>query len=202
ESPYLCASHFLPTDIIHHSSHVDLRPDAMPIFLDLSTGEEDAPSSAFDVSNEVKGVPVEMKGEPMDNFVDIKTEGLEDLESIKSFLCSECGKKLNNKHTFVLHMRTHPGAEVYMCSQCDIFFHTIFNLGWHVRVQHKEIIRINSMEIYTDKKTLKCPLCDEYSSTSAGAWNCHIRLKHATTASEAGYALHCECGKESSDMRK
>ncbi|GMR38132.1 hypothetical protein PMAYCL1PPCAC_08327, partial [Pristionchus mayeri] len=33
ESPYLCASHFLPTDINHHSSHIDLRPDAMPIFL-------------------------------------------------------------------------------------------------------------------------------------------------------------------------
>ncbi|GMR49866.1 hypothetical protein PMAYCL1PPCAC_20061, partial [Pristionchus mayeri] len=34
ECPFLCASHFLPSDFNHDSSHIDLRPDAVPFFVE------------------------------------------------------------------------------------------------------------------------------------------------------------------------
>ncbi|GMR49859.1 hypothetical protein PMAYCL1PPCAC_20054, partial [Pristionchus mayeri] len=68
ECPYLCASHFLPSDFNHDSSHNDVRPDAVPLFV-VSNGVYN-----LTLSNAIKKELVEIKDEPIDEFAEIKQE--------------------------------------------------------------------------------------------------------------------------------
>ncbi len=66
----------------------------------------------------------------------------------KSFTCTQCGKRLTNKHNLELHMRVHTAEK--SCSHCEKRFSQSANLKRHER-------------IHTREKPYKCSHCDKSS---------------------------------------
>ncbi|GMR49860.1 hypothetical protein PMAYCL1PPCAC_20055, partial [Pristionchus mayeri] len=122
ECPYLCASHFLPSDFNHDSSHNDVRPDAVPLFVLIGHSHFQEPSKCakaegapiIKVSNAIKKELVEIKDEPIDEFAEIKQK-----ELIGKIYCPSTGTSRPIDHSSLIKInRSDESDKQYMCPEC------------------------------------------------------------------------------------
>jgi len=92
---------------------------------------------------------------------------LGEIENLKPYLCSDCGRGFSSKGRLQNHLRIHNNLlKSYMCSVCGTFFATKFTLDGHLRV-------------HSGEKPYKCEMCDKLFRQSKDLVE-HKRRAHTT----------------------
>lgn len=64
------------------------------------------------------------------------------------YICDFCGRQMQNKVKFDIHMRSHTNERPFECEQCGRKFKSRGNLSRHMRLHTED-----------DKKEFACPKC-------------------------------------------
>ena len=81
------------------------------------------------------------------------------------YKCKSCSDLFSNINNLIKHFRkSHPGSNIFTCSECEYGTNYQPNLNVHIQSRH-------------EKKQIKCNNCD-FSTTWIPTYHQHMRLKH------------------------
>ncbi|GMR49863.1 hypothetical protein PMAYCL1PPCAC_20058, partial [Pristionchus mayeri] len=169
-------------------SHNDLRPDAVPLFVEPSKSGKADDELTVKVPDDIKLELVDIKVEPIDEFAGIKQEEpmadiycpstgnsrpvdqmnllSNDMEIMEKpqdaptlYSCTECGKKLYSNANLEFHMRLH---KEFACPYCDESFRNNFLRRIHILSVHKnQVAKVQRAEAESIAGAEKAYVCRE-----------------------------------------